>query len=60
MEPGEYELQVWHPLAREMQPIFEGNVTVSSGTGQQKIAVQAQAPLRLRPESTVPANWDAY
>jgi plastocyanin len=59
-EPGEYEVQVWHPLARELQPFIELPLTVQAGHLPQHITLQAAAPLRLRPESTVPANWDAY
>lgn len=59
-EPGEYEVQVWHPLAREMQPFIEKTLTIAAGTAPQRVTLQAASPLRLRPESTVPANWDAY
>jgi plastocyanin len=59
-EPGEYEVQVWHPLSRELQPFIEKTLTIQSGSSLQHITLQAAAPLRLRPESTVPANWDAY
>lgn len=59
-EPGEYEVQAWHPLARELQPFIEKTLTIAAGTGPQRVTLQAASPLRLRPESTVPANWDAY
>jgi len=60
VEPGEYTVQVWHPLAREMRPIVEQRITVADKPGAVEIALRMAAPLRLRPESTVPANWDAY
>jgi hypothetical protein len=60
VEPGEYEVQVWHPLARELQPFIEKTLTIQGGSLSQRMTLQATAPLRLRPESTVPANWDAY
>ena len=59
-EPGEYEVQVWHPLAREMQPFIDKTLTIAVGSGPQRVTLRAASPLRLRPESTVPANWDAY
>jgi plastocyanin len=59
-EPGEYEVQVWHPLARELQPFIEKTLTIQAGNQPQRLTLQATTPLRLRPESTVPANWDAY
>jgi plastocyanin len=59
-EPGEYEVQAWHPLARELQPFIEKTLTIQAGNQPQRLTLQATTPLRLRPESTVPANWDAY
>jgi len=61
VEPGEYMVQVWHPLAREMRPIIEQQVRVTGdATGSSALTLRVATPLRLRPESTVPANWDAY
>jgi plastocyanin len=60
VEPGDYEVQAWHPLARELLPFIEKTLTIQAGTQPQRMTLQAAAPLRLRPESTVPANWDAY
>lgn len=59
VEPGEYAVQVWHPLAREMRPIVEQKVRVTDAPTT-ALTLRIAAPLRLRPESTVPANWDAY
>lgn len=60
VEPGEYELEAWHPLARDMVPIIEGSLTVTNGDSRQQVVLRAAAPLRLRAESSVPTNWDAY
>jgi hypothetical protein len=60
VEPGDYQAQVWHPLSREMQPLLEMPVTVAAGSERQSATLQTATSLRLRPESTVPANWDAY
>jgi plastocyanin len=48
-EPGEYEVQAWHPLARELQPFVEETLVVLPGTQLQRATLQATAPLRLRP-----------
>ena len=60
VEPGEYQIQVWHPLAREMRPIIEQQVRVAPDASGSALTLRTATPLRLRPESTVPANWDAY
>jgi plastocyanin len=59
-EPGEYAVQVWHPLAREMRPIIEQNIRVTDAPAASPLTLRVAAPLKLRAESTVPANWDAY
>jgi plastocyanin len=60
VEPGEYAVQVWHPLAREMRPIIEQQIRVADAPAGTALTLRVAAPLRLRAESTVPANWDAY
>lgn len=60
VEPGDYTVQVWHPLAREIRPIVEQRVHVNDGAAVTALTLRMATPLRLRPESTVPANWDAY
>ena len=60
VEPGEYTVIAWHPLSRDMQPFLETRVTVGAGGERVRMPLQAAAPLKLRPESTVPPNWDAY
>jgi plastocyanin len=60
VEPGDYTVQAWHPLAREMRPIIEQHVHVTEAPNSSAPTLRMAAPLRLRPESTVPANWDAY
>jgi hypothetical protein len=60
VEPGEYAVQVWHPLAREMRPIIEQKIRVTDTPSANLLTLRVAAPLKLRAESTVPANWDAY
>jgi hypothetical protein len=58
VQPGVYTVQIWHPLARDTRPVIEQQITVSSTNTP--VTLRVAAPLRLRPESQVPANWDAY
>ena len=58
IEPGEYKVQIWHPLAREMRPILDIRINVAANATP--LTLRASAPLRLRAESGIPANWDAY
>jgi plastocyanin len=56
--PGEYVVQIWHPLAREMRPLVDQVVRV--GEAAANFTLRAATQLRLRPVTQVPANWDAY
>lgn len=58
VQPGEYQLEIWHPLSRVQRPVVEQRVNV--GPEGARLAVRAAAALKLRSESQVPANWDAY
>jgi plastocyanin len=58
IEPGEYQVQIWHPLAREMRPVLDIRINVPANASPLKL--RAAAALRLRAESGIPANWDAY
>jgi plastocyanin len=58
VEPGEYQLTIWHPLSRTQKPVLEQRVTVGAAGAQ--LTLRAAAPLKLRSESQVPANWDVY
>jgi plastocyanin len=61
VEPGEYRLTIWHPLLQAKfppPPVLEQRVTVSADGTHLKL--HAAAPLKLRSESQVPSNWDAY
>jgi plastocyanin len=58
VEPGEYTLTIWHPLSRMQAPVLEQRVTIASSGA--KLVLRAAAPLKLRSESQVPANWDVY
>ncbi|MEO8307034.1 MAG: methylamine utilization protein [Pseudomonadota bacterium] len=60
VEPGEYTVLVWHPLSREMRPIIEQQVRVTDASAGTSLTLRVATPLKLRAESTVPANWDAY
>lgn len=58
VQPGTYTVQVWHPLARNMRPVIEQKITVAAA--DPRIALRLAAPLKLRPQSGIPGNWDAY
>lgn len=58
VQPGAYTVQIWHPLARDTRPLIEQQITVA--VTETHLTLRIAAPLRLRPESQVPANWDAY
>lgn len=58
VEPGEYQLEIWHPLSRVQRAVVEQHVTVGAQGAQ--LVIRAPAALKLRSESQVPANWDAY
>jgi plastocyanin len=58
VEPGEYQLTIWHPQSRTQEPVLEQRVTV--GDDGVHLKLRAALPLKLRAESQVPANWDVY
>ena len=58
VQPGTYTVQVWHPLVRDMRPVIDQKITVSAA--ESKLSLNIAAKLKLRPESQIPANWDAY
>jgi plastocyanin len=58
VEPGEYQLTIWHPRSRSQGPVLQQRVSVRpEGT---RLTLRAGAPLKLHSESKVPANWDVY
>jgi plastocyanin len=58
VEPGDYQLTIWHPQSRKPVPVLEQRVTIKAdGT---KLTLRAEKRLSLRSESQVPANWDVY
>ena len=58
VQPGDYEVTIWHPLSRSLKPVLQQALRIDA-TGP-KVTLRASAPLQLRAESQVPANWDAY
>jgi plastocyanin len=58
VQPGTYTVQIWHPLSRDSRPLIDQQVSLSAA--EPSLTLRAAAPLRLRPESQIPANWDAY
>jgi plastocyanin len=58
VQPGNYSLQIWHPRARNMKPVIDQKITVDAA--EPRITLRLASPLRLRPASEVPGNWDAY
>ncbi|MBK7115347.1 MAG: methylamine utilization protein [Proteobacteria bacterium] len=58
VEPGEYRVEIWHPLSRVQRPVLEQLLTVPAGGA--KLTLRAALPLKLRRESQLPTNWDVY
>ena len=56
--PGAYTVQIWHPRSRDSGPMIEQQVTVTAA--EPRLTLRNAMPLRLRPDTQVPANWDAY
>jgi plastocyanin len=58
VEPGKYQITIWHPLARSSAPVLEQELDIAAATAP--VLLRATAKLNLRSPSQVPANWDAY
>lgn len=58
VQPGTYIVQVWHPRARNMKPVIEQKITFTAA--EPAVTLRLAAALKLRPESEIPGNWDAY
>jgi plastocyanin len=58
VEPGDYTVDIWHPLSRTLKPVLQQSVKIAAGGAN--FTLRATAPLRLRSESQLPSNWDAY
>jgi plastocyanin len=58
VQPGTYNVQVWHPLSRDTRTVLEQQVKVTGS--ESGLTLRLSAVLRLRPQSQIPANWDAY
>jgi len=58
VEPGEYRIEIMHPMSRVQRPVLEQVVTVPAGG--MKLVLRAATPLKLRSEAQQPSNWDAY
>ena len=58
IQPGEYDVTIWHPLSRSLHPVLQQKLRVESGGT--KLTLRATAALQLRAASQVPSNWDAY
>jgi plastocyanin len=58
VQPGSYNVLVWHPAARDTRPVLEQQIKVEAA--EPALTLRLATPLKLRPKSQVPANWDAY
>jgi plastocyanin len=56
--PGEYRIEIWHPLSRVQRPVFEQVVNVPANGSH--LTLRAALPLKLRAENQQPSNWDVY
>ena len=54
VEPGEYRIEIMHPMSRVQRPVIE------QVAGGMKLVLRAATPLKLRSEAQQPSNWDAY
>jgi hypothetical protein len=58
VDPGEYRIEIRHPLSRVQRPVLEQLLIVPpSGL---KATLRAALPLKLRSEAQRPSNWDLY
>jgi plastocyanin len=58
VDPGQYRVEIWHPLSRVQRPVLEQTVTVPDSGA--KLLLRAAMPLKLRSGSQQPSNWDIY
>ena len=58
VEPGDYQLTIWHPRSNKQIPVLEQRISVKAEGTQ--LNLRAEKKLSLRNESQVPSNWDAY
>jgi plastocyanin len=58
VQPGTYSVQVWHPKSRETRPVVDQQIKVTAAEPQ--LVLRLATELRLRLDSQVPVNWDAY
>lgn len=58
VQPGTYTVHVWNPRTRDTRPIIEQRLTITAA--EPRAALRVVGPLKLRPDSNVPTNWDAY
>lgn len=58
VQPGTYTVQVWNPRTRDTRPVIEQQLAVTAA--EPRATLKVAGPLRLRPDSQIPANWDAY
>lgn len=58
VQPGSYSVQVWNPKTRDTKPVIEQKI--ASTAAEPRLTLRVAAEMRLRPDSEIPANWDAY
>jgi plastocyanin len=58
VQPGTYTVQIWHPRARNMKPLIDQKITVTAA--EPRVTLRLAERLKLRPETELPGNWDAY
>jgi plastocyanin len=58
VQPGTYTVQVWHPRALNMKPVLEQKISVTAA--EPRVTLRLASRPRMRPDSEVPGNWDAY
>lgn len=58
VQPGVYNVQIWHPRSRNMKPVLDEKITVTAAEPRVKLRLATR--LKLKPATEVPGNWDAY
>lgn len=58
VQPGTYNVEVWHPRALNMKPVVEQKISVTAAEPRATLRLASRP--RMRVDSDVPGNWDAY
>ncbi len=60
LEPGEYELLIWHPRLRDAQQPIRKRIIINTDETAIELTVDARAALRPKRDFPGRADWDSY